>query len=186
MAMIFDLAQTSWTTWLFAYTSIFFLGVSKAGLKGLSIFNVTLLALAFGAKKSTGILMPLLVLGDIFGVLYYNRHAQWKYIWRFLPFMLLGILIGLLIGNDLPEKEFKIGMVGVIFSLGLLIYWGRRKSERVPEHWTFAGGIGIVAGVCTMIENLAGAITNIYFWQCNCKKRFCGYGSMVVFDYQHH
>ena len=124
-------------------------------------------------QKNLPNINALIGIGRYFWRTVLQRHAQWKYIWRFLPFMLLGILIGLLIGNDLPEKEFKIGMVGVIFfSLGLLIYWGRRKSERVPEHWTFAGGIGIVAGICTMIGNLAGAIITFIFWQCNYQKRF--------------
>lgn len=150
--------------WAMAYTSIFLLGVSKAGLKGLSIFNVTLLALAFGAKESTGILMPLLLVGDIVAVIYYNRHTQWKYIFQFLPWMVAGILIGVLVGKDLPEKQFKIGMVIVIFlSLAILIYWDRRKSKSVPNHWSFAGGVGILAGICTMIGNLAGAFSNIFF-----------------------
>lgn len=156
--------EVSYAAWAMAYASIFFLGISKSGLKGLSIFNVTLLALAFGARNSTGILMPLLLVGDVFAVAYYNRHTQWKYIWRFLPWMLLGILIGLYIGNDLPERQFKIGMVIVIFlSLTVLIYWDLRKSKSVPSHWGFAGGVGILAGVCTMIGNLAGAFTNIFF-----------------------
>lgn len=150
--------------WAMAYASIFFLGISKSGLKGLSIFNVTLLALAFGAKSSTGILMPLLLVGDIFAVRYYNRHARWKYIWRFLPWMLCGIFLGLLIGNDLPEQQFKYGMVGVIFlSLSVLVLWDIRKSKSVPNHWSFAGGVGLLAGICTMIGNLAGAFTNIFF-----------------------
>ncbi len=150
--------------WTLAYTAIFLLGVSKSGLKGLSIFNVTLLALAFGARQSTGILMPLLLVGDVFAVIYYNRHTQWSYIVRFLPWMILGILIGAFIGQDLPEKQFKIGVVIVIFiSLGILIYWDRRKSKSVPQHWSFAGGVGILAGICTMIGNLAGAFTNIFF-----------------------
>ena len=150
--------------WALAYTAIFLLGISKSGLKGLSIFNVTLLALAFGARQSTGILMPLLLVGDLFAVIYYNRHTQWKYILRFLPWMVLGILIGTFIGQDLPEKQFKIGMVIVIFvSLAMLIYWDRRKSKKVPTHWSFAGGVGILAGICTMIGNLAGAFTNIFF-----------------------
>ncbi|OQD44299.1 sulfite exporter TauE/SafE family protein [Croceivirga radicis] len=147
-----------------AFTSIFLLGVSKAGLKGLSIFNVTLLALAFGAKESTGILMPLLLVGDIIAVIYYNRHTEWVYIRRFLPWMITGILIGVVIGKDLPELQFKIGMVIVIFlSLAILIYWDQRKSKQVPTHWTFAGGVGILAGICTMIGNLAGAFSNIFF-----------------------
>ncbi len=150
--------------WTLAYSAIFLLGVSKSGLKGLSIFNVTLLALAFGARDSTGILMPLLLVGDIFAVIYYNRHTQWSYILRFLPWMVIGILIGTYIGKDLPETQFKIGMVIVIFiSLAILIYWDRRKSKRVPTHWGFAGGVGVFAGICTMIGNLAGAFTNIFF-----------------------
>ena len=156
--------EITYAAWAMAYSSIFLLGISKSGLKGLSIFNVTLLALAFGARNSTGILMPLLLVGDVFAVIYYNRHAQWKYIWRFLPWMVVGILIGLFIGKDLPEYEFKIGMVIVIFlSLAILIYWDTRKSKSVPNHWSFASGVGVLAGICTMIGNLAGSFTNIFF-----------------------
>lgn len=164
MELILTTSTIAVSAWAMAFTSIFLLGVSKAGLKGLSIFNVTLLALAFGAKESTGILMPLLLVGDIIAVIYYNRHTEWVYIRRFLPWMITGILIGVVIGKDLPELQFKIGMVIVIFlSLAILIYWDQRKSKQVPTHWTFAGGVGILAGICTMIGNLAGAFSNIFF-----------------------
>ncbi|GMN09569.1 sulfite exporter TauE/SafE family protein [Croceitalea sp. MTPC9] len=150
--------------WVLAAIASFLLGISKAGLKGLSIFNVTLMAIAFGAKQSTGLIMPLLLVGDVFAVIYYNRHTQWKYIIKFLPWMLSGILIGVFLGKDLPEKQFKIGMVIVILiSLGILVFWERRKSKSVPNHWAFAGSTGILAGICTMIGNLAGAFTNLFF-----------------------
>lgn len=78
--------------------------------------------------------------------------------------MIAGILIGVYVGKDLPEQEFKWGMVIVIFlSLGLLLWWDRRKSKSVPSHWLFSGSMGILAGICTMIGNLAGAFTNIFF-----------------------
>lgn len=156
--------EVSLLGWIFAGVATFLLGISKAGLKGLSIFNVTLMALAFGAKQSTGLLVPLLIAGDVFAVFYYNRHTQWKYIYRFLPWMITGILIGVFVGKDLPEKQFKIGMAAVILiSLGVLIFWERRKSKTVPHHWTFAGSTGIIAGVSTMIGNLAGAFSNLFF-----------------------
>jgi len=41
----------------------FLIGVAKAGLKGMGVFMVTLMALAFGAKASTGIVVPLLFFG---------------------------------------------------------------------------------------------------------------------------
>ncbi len=159
-----SLSDISIAAWTMAATAVFLMGVSKAGLKGMSIFNVTLMALAFGSRASTGLFIPLLLVGDVFAVVYYNRHTQWKYILKFLPWMILGILIGVLIGKDLPETEFKWGMVIVIFlSLGLLLFWDRRKSESVPSHWLFSGSMGILAGICTMIGNLAGAFTNIFF-----------------------
>ena len=42
-----DISVAAWTM---AATAVFLMGVSKAGLKGMSIFNVTLMALAFGSR----------------------------------------------------------------------------------------------------------------------------------------
>ncbi|WP_127018968.1 sulfite exporter TauE/SafE family protein [Flagellimonas beolgyonensis] len=162
--LLFSLSDISIAAWTMAATAVFLMGISKAGLKGMSIFNVTLMALAFGSRASTGLFIPLLLVGDVFAVIYYNRHTQWKYILKFIPWMIAGILIGVYVGKDLPEQEFKWGMVIVIFlSLGLLLWWDRRKSESVPSHWLFSGSMGILAGICTMIGNLAGAFTNIFF-----------------------
>jgi len=171
------------STWVLAFTAAFLIGMSKAGLKGLSLFNVTLLAIAFGAKSSTGIIMPFLVLGDVLAVVYYNRHAQWKPILNILPWMVVGILIGVLIGKDLPERLFKIAMVAIIFvSLGLMIYWDIRKSKTVPKHWTFASGSGMLAGLTTMIGNMAGPFTNLYFLMLRLpKNEFVGTAAWLFF-----
>lgn len=147
-----------------ALTATFVVGISKAGIKGIAVVSVTLMALAFGAKESTGLVVPLLILADIFAVVYYNRHTQWKYIIRFLPWILAGILIGVIIGKDLDEETFKIGMAIIILgSVAMMYWWDRKKSKNVPSHWSFAGFIGILAGITTMIGNLAGAFSNIFF-----------------------
>ena len=153
------------TSWILAFLAAFILGISKSGIKGIAIIIVTLMALAFGAKESTGLIVPLLIVGDIFAVIYYNHHAQWKYILRFLPWMILGVLIGVFIGKDLDEKTFKFGMSFIILGSVMLMYWwDRRKSKSVPTHWAFAGSIGVLAGITTMIGNLAGAFSNIFFF----------------------
>jgi len=93
--------------WSLAITASFLLGISKSGLKGIGIIIVTILALVFGSKASTGILMPLLVIGDVFAIIYYRRHVQWKYLFKLLPWMVIGVLIGVFAGRDLPEVVFK-------------------------------------------------------------------------------
>tara|TARA_R110000751_G_scaffold72441_4_gene146844 strand:+ start:598 stop:1353 length:756 start_codon:yes stop_codon:yes gene_type:complete len=171
------------TAWTLALTAAFVIGISKAGIKGIAIINVTLMALAFGAKESTGLIVPLLVVGDAFAVIYYNRHAQWKYIVAFLPWMILGILIGTAIGKDLPEKTFKISMSVIILGTVIMMYWwDRKKSKNVPTHWAFAGFIGTMAGITTMIGNLAGAFSNIYFLAMRLpKNEFIGTAAWLFF-----
>lgn len=161
---IFEASTISISAWALAISAAIVIGLSKAGIKGIAIVNVTLMALAFEAKESTGIVVPLLIFGDVFAVIYYNRHAQWSYIIRFLPWMIFGILIGVLLGNDLDEQAFKIGMAVIILvSVGMMYWWDRRKSKTVPTHWLFAGTVGTIAGITTMIGNLGGAFSNIYF-----------------------
>ena len=46
---------------------------------------VTLMAISYGAKASTGILMPLLVVGDIFAISYYRKEVQLHYIKKLMP-----------------------------------------------------------------------------------------------------
>lgn len=150
--------------WILALTAALVIGLSKAGIKGIAIINVTLMALAFGAKESTGLMVPLLILADIFAVVYYNRHTQWKYIIRFLPWILSGIILGVLIGKNLNETTFKIGMAIIILgSVFMMYWWDRKESKVVPAHWAFAGSIGVLAGITTMIGNLAGAFSTIFF-----------------------
>lgn len=155
-----------WSVSLYAIAlaGAFVLGLAKSGLKGTGIFAVTLMALAFGARQSTGQILPLLMFGDLFAVLYYNRHARWGHLKRFLPWMVLGILLGAWIGKDLPELIFKKAMAGIILASVLLMgWWDFRRTKRVPKHPAFAGFMGLMAGITTMIGNLAGPFSNLYF-----------------------
>lgn len=118
----------------------------------------------FEAKASTGILLPMLIVGDIFAVIYYNRHAQWKYLLRLMPFMMAGVIIGTLVGDDMPEYTFRKSMAIVIFiSVVFMFWWDQRKSKKVPQHISFAGIMGLTAGFTTMVGNLAGSFANIFF-----------------------
>lgn len=156
--------EISLTSWILATLAAFVIGMSKAGIKGIAVINVTFMALAFGAKESTGMVVPLLILADIFAVIYYNRHTQWSYVFKVLPWMVFGLVIGVFVGKDLPESLFRIGMAIIIIITVIMMYWwDRKKVKTVPTHWAFSGTIGTLAGITTMVGNLAGAFSNIYF-----------------------
>ena len=166
-----------------AATCAFLLGVSKSGIKGIASLIVTGLALVYGAKESTGILMPLLLVGDVFAITYYKRHVQKKYIIKLLPWMVVGVLLGVVGGNYITEALFKYGMALIIlFSVGLMYYWENKKDKTIPSHWTFGGSMGLLAGFTTMIGNLAGAFSNIYFLAMRLpKNNFIGTAAWLFF-----
>ena len=158
------LSTLSVIDWIILLSAAFSIGISKSGIKGLSIINVALLVMVFDAKASTGVLLPMLLVGDIFAVIYYNRHAQWKYLIRLLPFMMVGVVLGTLLADDMPDQLFRKLMASVILiSVAMMFWWDQRKSKTVPSHISFAGIMGLTAGFTTMVGNLAGAFANIFF-----------------------
>src|SRR5215204_823158 len=152
------------TNWGLIFLASFIIGLSKAGLKGIDMMNVTIMAIVFGGKASTGIVLPLLCAADIMAVIYYNRHAEWKHFWKLVPWMFVGILIGVYIGKDLDETIFRrIMAVIIILTIAIVIALEIRRNVRMPENKLFAASMGLVSGFTTMLGNLAGAFSNLYF-----------------------
>ena len=168
---------------MIAFSAALLLGIAKSGIKGLAILIVTGLALVYGAKESTGILMPLLICGDILAVIYYKRHVKWVYLIKLLPWMVAGVLVGVVLGKDLPEDFFKSGMaVIILISVAMMYYWERKKERKIPNHLSFAALMGMMAGFTTMVGNLAGVFSNIYFLAIKLpKNEFIGTAAWLFF-----
>ncbi len=149
----------------------------------MGIIVVTLMALVHGAKASTGILLPLLIVADVLAVIYYSRYVEKKYLYRLLPWMVVGVLLATVVGKDLPEAIFKKGMAIVILvSVAIMVAWERYPVKRIPEQLWFAGSMGLAAGFTTMIGNLAGAFANIFFLAMRLpKNEFIGTAAWLFF-----
>ncbi|SDS31132.1 sulfite exporter TauE/SafE family protein [Winogradskyella sediminis] len=169
--------------WLAIGAAVFILGLSKSGIKGIGIILIVILAFVFGEKASTGILLPMLICADILAVIYYNRHADWAVIKKLMPWIVIGILIGVWIGNDISEYVFKKLMAIIILvSVGLMFYLEKRKSKDLPTHKLFSIGMGLLTGFTTMIGNLAGPVSNIYFLTMRFpKNEFIGTAAWIFF-----
>ena len=176
----YQLTTLQWVSVLFA---IFLLGLAKSGIKGIGIIIVVIMAFVFEEKASTGILLTMLISADILAVIYYNRHANWTYIKKLMPWMVIGVLVGVWIGNDVSELIFKKMMaVIIILSVFIMFYFENRKSLNIPNNLWFSSSAGFLAGFATMIGNLAGPVSNIYFLAMRLpKNEFIGTAAWLFF-----
>lgn len=150
--------------WILIMIAAFLIGMSKAGLKGVDMLSVTLMAFVFGGKFSTGIVLPLLCIADIAAVAYYHRHAQWSHFRKLIPWMVLGILFGVYMGKEMNEVLFRKVMAVIILATIIIVLWLEYKRvKKIPKNPLFVVGTGLAAGFTTMIGNLAGAFANLYF-----------------------
>ena len=150
--------------WLIIMVCGMLIGMSKVGVPGVSMIVVPALAFIFGAKASTGVLLPILMMADLFGVAYYRRHASWSHLIKVIPWAVVGLLLALWIGEMVNDEQFKDMIAILVFlSIGLMLWQDNRKGTNLfPDKWWFAASLGIMGGFATMIGNVAGPVFAIY------------------------
>ncbi len=128
------------------------------------MLSVPLLAIVFGGKSSSGLMLPILVIADVLGVWYYHRHASFKHLKILFPWAALGVIAGSWAGDYIPEETFRIIMAVTIFgSLGAMVWLELGGKEKVPDNIYFGIVAGFLAGFTSMVGNLAGTVMVIYF-----------------------
>ncbi len=79
----------------------FGIGFAKSGFAAVSMVHVIAFAAIFNAKPSTGILLPLLIIGDVLAVIYFGKHVRWDYVWRLMPPAAIGVGLGTVLMDHL-------------------------------------------------------------------------------------
>ncbi len=156
--------------WLVAAVGALMVGVSKTGVAGLGILFVAAFALVFpSTKQATGIVLPLLILGDVVAVLSYRKHMHWSHLWRLFPWTAAGVVIGFFALGRFSDHAARLWIGAIILTMTTLSYWLRwRRSagagldDGVLQHWGVAALVGVMAGFTTLIANAAGPLMAIY------------------------
>ncbi|WP_146530503.1 sulfite exporter TauE/SafE family protein [Novipirellula artificiosorum] len=149
------------------------IGFSKSGFPGVSMLHVIVFALVFGTKESTGVLLPMLVIGDFCAIKFFGRKADWSHVRKLLPPTLLGIVMGWLLMGRLNEDAFRL-LVGTIImvltGIQVLRLWRPESFDGVPHTPWFAIVLGLLAGMTTMLANAAGPVVALYLVAVNMPK----------------
>jgi uncharacterized membrane protein YfcA len=151
--------------WALAIAGAVGLGVGKAGLAGMSLLHVLIYAFLFGARDSTGIVLPMLLVGDIGAVSFFHQHARWDYVRRMLPPTCLGVVTAAWFMRGLSEAAFRPTIGWIILGLTSLQIVRMYRPDwfgSVPHTRWFAWTLGFLAGTTTMLANGAGPIFALY------------------------
>jgi uncharacterized membrane protein YfcA len=166
----FDLSLWQWT--LVCLTGII-IGFAKTGIGGVVTVFIPVMAIIFGAKESTGILLPMLCFADLLAALYYRRSADFKCILRLLPWTIAGFAAALLVDHLVPVRAFKF-LIGICILGGIIIMlWNEFRSRKNDEENSPVETVpilrilkqaffGVAGGFSTMIGNAAGPVMSVY------------------------
>ena len=152
--------------WLLAILGALGIGLAKSGLSGIGLIPVIIFANLFPARDSTGVVLPMLIAGDLLAVLTFRQHARWEYIRRMLPPAITGVIAGWLLMHRLSETAYKPLIGAIILGLTVLQLWRMARPalfEHMPHSLWFAWAMGLLAGSTTMLINGAGPIMALYF-----------------------
>ncbi|QNA93748.1 sulfite exporter TauE/SafE family protein [Microbacterium sp. Se63.02b] len=145
------------------------IGISKTALPGGSILAIALFAAVLPARTSTAATLLLLMVGDVFALIAYRRHAHWPTLLRLAPAVIAGLLAGFaflaVAGDGIVRRA-----IGVILLLMIAVtLWRRRRQSRTDTVTPPSGGIvlagayGTLGGFTTMVANAGGPVMSMYF-----------------------
>ena len=157
-----DVALDNWILLVVAAIGI---GITKSGFSGVSLVHVLIFAHVFGARTSTGIVLPMLIAGDTMAMLMYGQHANWVYVQRMMPPAMIGVIIGWILMRWIDESAYRplVGTIILILAMMQILRMVRDQwLANVPHAIWFAWCMGILVGITTMLANAAGPVFGLF------------------------
>lgn len=155
-------------------------GFSKTAVSGANTISLAVFAAVLPARESTGVLLPILIAGDVLAVLSYRRHAHWPTLLRVLPAVAAGVVAGtvFMLWADDAAVRTSIGAI-LLFMAGVSMW--RRRTRTATEGPETTGpptaaerlkarGYGVLGGFTTMVANAGGPVMSLYLLSAGFRK----------------
>jgi uncharacterized protein len=150
--------------WAVLLLSLLLVGFSKTGVSGAGTVAIALFALVLPTKSSTGMLLPLLLVGDVVAVASYRRHADWPRLLRLFPWVAAGVVAGAVVVRWVDDAQMRRLIGAILLAIIAVHFWNRRRGHgaSLAHHRTVAALAGVFSGFATMTANAAGPIMALY------------------------
>jgi uncharacterized protein len=151
--------------YLMAAVVAFIIGLSKGGLGGtLGALATPLMALVMPADQAIGLILPILMLADVFAVALHWGHWDRRLVWLLIPGSIVGVTIGTIFITNAPTTTLRTGL-GVIVLL-FTLYRIFEKPITAKVRYTSRGWhgqmAGTIAGFSSALAHTGGPPVSIY------------------------
>jgi uncharacterized membrane protein YfcA len=146
-----------------AAVSVTLLGLAKGGFYGLGMMATPLLALVVPPVQAAGILLPILLVGDVISVWAYRRDWDPWLLQVMLPGAAIGVAAGWALAAYLPQDYVRlaIGLIALVFTLN---YWLDRRPPKPVAKRSAPKGVfwASLAGFTSFIAHAGGPPYSVY------------------------
>ncbi|MGP4048947.1 sulfite exporter TauE/SafE family protein [Streptomyces sp. 2A115] len=153
-------------------------GFSKTAVSGANTVSLAIFAAVLPARASTGVLLPILIVGDVLAVLTYRRHAHWPTLWRLFPAVAAGVVVGTVFLMWADDEIVRTSIGAILLLMAGVTVWRRRKAtaEEDPDAVVTRTGrikarsYGVMGGFTTMVANAGGPVMSMYLLSAGFRK----------------
>ncbi|MGW2513481.1 sulfite exporter TauE/SafE family protein [Streptomyces scopuliridis] len=167
-------------------------GFSKTAVSGANTVSLAVFAAVLPARESTGVLLPILIVGDVVAVLTYRRHAHWPTLWRLFPAVAAGVVAGTVFLLWADDAAVRTSIGAILLLMAGVTIWRRRggadNTKATPEEKgeergdeksgsgaSSAGRVtarsyGVLGGFTTMVANAGGPVMSLYLLSAGFRK----------------
>lgn len=170
--------------WALAGLAAILVGLSKGGLPVVGILAVPLMALVMSPVVAAGLLLPIYVISDIFGLWAYRHAHDQRVLAIMLPALTIGVAIGWATASVVSEAwvTLVMGVIGAAFAVNLLI---KRGSPAAAKPKNIAPGMfwGVVAGFTSFVSHAGGPPFQVYVLPLKLEKAVFAGSATIAFAY---
>lgn len=169
--------------WMAAVVAATLVGASKGGLPVVGMLGVPVLALTISPVAAAGLLLPVFVLSDMFGLYVYRRHFDRRVLSILIPATTLGVGLGWATASLVSERLVGglVGVIGASFAAYVLlrpnVTTARRAGRMAGTFW------GTVSGFTSFVSHAGAPPYQVYVLPLGLEKTVFAGTTTILFAY---
>ncbi|MBD3802960.1 hypothetical protein BMG00_11700 [Thioclava marina] len=175
--------ELSVTGWALALLAAVMVGLSKGGIPMAASISVPVLAMVMDPVAAAGLLLPVYIVADMFGLWAYRKAFDRRVLAIMIPATTIGIGIGWATAEIVSERwvTLMVGTIGAVFALNALFRHrpGARQEAKVAPGLFW----GTIAGFTSFVSHSGAPPFQTYTIPLNLPKQVFAGTATVLFSY---